>query len=152
MTAETTDPVTMADPRRPGPGAAREAFRELERALLRRRVGGLDPVLRFEIAAIAALVALFCGWQLRAPLDGIAHGAGPLAAANALGLRLLAVLAAAAAVAGARYARRLRGPAGAGGGGAAGLALPIPPPIIERHLAREARVVVAWALVPALGA
>ncbi len=154
MTAETADPVTMADPRRPpshpGPGATRAAFRALERALLRRRLGGLDPVLRIEIAAIAALVALFCFWQLRALLDGIAHTAGPLAAANALGLRLLAVLAAAAAVAGARHARRLRGPAVAAE--PAWLALPIPPQIIERHLAWEARTVVAWALVPALGA
>src|SRR5258705_2496590 len=131
MTAETADPVTMADPRRPpshpGPGATRAAFRALERALLRRRLGGLDPVLRIEIAAIAALVALFCFWQLRALLDGIAHTAGPLAAANALCLRLPAVLAAAAAVAAGRHPRRLRGPAGRAG--PPSRAPPLPPHI-----------------------
>jgi hypothetical protein len=125
------------------------AFRDLEGALLRRRFQQLDPVLRLEIAAIAALIAAFVGWQLRIPLDGIARAGGPGAAARALALRLLALALVAAIAAGARYARRLRGPDRPE---PAWLALPIPPPAIARHLAWEARRIVPWALVPALGA
>jgi hypothetical protein len=125
------------------------AFRDLESALLRRRFQQLDPVLRLEIAAIAALVAAFVGWQLRIPLDGIARSGGSGAAARALALRLLGLALLAAIAAGARYARRLRGPDRPE---PAWLALPLPPPAIARHLAWDARRVVPWALVPALGA
>ena len=64
------------------------AFRDLERTLQVRRFQQLDPVLRLEIAAIALLVAAFCGWQLRIALDGIARRSGPGAAAQALALQL----------------------------------------------------------------
>ena len=125
------------------------AFRDLESALLRRRFQQLDPVLRLEIATIALLIAAFVGWQIRIPLDGIAHTLGPGAAARALAVRLLGLVVLAAIAAGARYARRLRGPDRPE---PAWLALPIPPPAIARHLAWEARRIVPWVLVPALGA
>ena len=129
------------------------AFRDLERALVRRRFRQLDPVLRAEIAAIAVLVTAFCGWQLRLPLDGMARAAGPWAAARILSLWLAALVALAAVAAGARHAQRLRSPArGAGAAEPAWLALPIPPDVLARHLARDARRIVPWALVPALGA
>ena len=138
-------------PTPPLPFAA--AFRDLERTLVRRRFRQLDPVLRLEIAAIGALVAAFCGWQLRLPLDGMARAAGPWAAARALSLWLAALAVLAAIAAGARHAQRLRSPArGAGAVEPMWFALPIPPAVLARHLAWEARRVVPWALVPALGA
>ena len=140
------------------PPLAPAAFRDLERTLLRRRFRQLDPAMRLEIAAIAAIVAALVGWQLRLPLDAIAHGtagrsgAGPLAAARALALVLAGLAALGAVAAGVRHARRLRPGAADAAPLSEWLALPIPPPHLARHLAWESRTVVAWALVPALAA
>ncbi|HEY6865984.1 MAG TPA: hypothetical protein VI792_01940, partial [Candidatus Eisenbacteria bacterium] len=137
------------------PSSAPAAFRELERALRRRRVRQLGPALRLEIAAIAVVVAALVGWRVRLPLDAIAHGhawpgSGPRAAAGALALLLAALVALAAVAAGARHARRLRPGSAAASPLQEWLALPIPPRLLARHLAWESRAVVPWALVPAL--
>jgi len=126
------------------------AFRELERALTRRRWAALGRVVQVELAAIAALIAAFCAWQVRIPLDGMARNAGPGAAARVVALQL-AALAVLAAVAVAVRTAGLLGPGARSGPGAAWLALPIPPRVLERHLRWDARRIAGWALVPALG-
>ncbi len=143
----------MSDPTDPGP-----AFPTLQRALWRRRLRGVDPMLRLELAALTAMVSGFIFWQARVMLAARAHagGAPRVAAALAMALGLLA-LAGAIAV-GARHASRLaRGPAGP-----EWLALPLEPRQLASHLAWEARppgwlvvppalavLVAAWGLAPA---
>lgn len=126
------------------------AFRDLERALTRRRWAALGRVVQVELAAIALLIAAFCAWQVRIPLDGMARNAGSGTAAFVVALLLAALAALAAVAVAARYSGRLRSGARPGPG-AAWLALPIPPRVLERHLRWDARRIAGWALVPALG-
>ena len=119
------------------------AFRELERALTRRRWAALGRVVQVELAAIAALIAAFCAWQVRIPLDGMARNAGPGAAARVVALQL-ATLVVLAAVAVAVRTAGLLGPGARSGPGAAWLALPIPPRVLERHLRWDARRIAGW--------
>lgn len=122
------------------------AFRALERALLRRGLEALEPVLRVELAVIAALVGGFAFWQTRLALDFAARAAGAEAALAALAVRLGALAAAGAALAGARHAWTLR----AGAPGPAWLALPVPPGAIAGHLRRRSALHALWVAVPAL--
>ncbi len=119
------------------------AFGALRRALLVRRVRQLDPVLRLELLALAALVLAFLFWQERVPLDGLAYTAGAPAVARRLGLHLgLLVGAGALAVAGRQFAlltRTVPGPEW--------LALPIAPSTLAAHLTWEASAP-AWLMVP----
>ena len=128
-------------------GPQTHAFRDLERALTRRRLRQLDPRLRGELVLLALLIAGFLFWQVRVPLDGLvrARGLWPGVALVAVVWLTLATLG--VALAGARHARALRtAPAGP-----EWLALPIEPAALERHLAWESRSHVVWLAVPALG-
>jgi hypothetical protein len=117
--------MTTSTPRAPS------AFHALERALLRRRLLGVEPGLRGPLAVLAALIAAFVFWQMRVPLDGLVRARGAVA-----GLIVLACVLGGLALLGAvlvhgRHRRTLR----AGPDGPAWLALPIAPPALARHLA-----------------
>jgi hypothetical protein len=58
------------------------AFRDLERALTRRRLMRLDPRMRGEFALLALLIAGFLFWQVRVPLDGLVRAGGPVSGAG----------------------------------------------------------------------
>jgi hypothetical protein len=124
-----------------------DAFRDLERALTRRRLMRLDPRLRGELALLAVLIAAFLFWQVRVPLDGLVRAHGPLAGAKAVAGGWLGLAALGAVLSGTRHARRLATrPAGP-----EWLALPLEPASLERHLAWESRSPLLWLTVPALG-
>ncbi len=113
---------------------SRAAFRRLERNLARRRFAAIDPLLRVEVAALAALGAGFVFWQVRVPLDAQVRDAGPIAFVVAAGVTWAFLGLLAAALAGARLGAALRSaPAGP-----TWLHLPLPPAAIERHLAWNA--------------
>src|SRR5437867_4522979 len=133
------------------PSASSAPFRDLERALLWRRFRGTDFRLRLEGGAIAVLLAAFCGWQARIPLDGLAHSGGPALAARALALGAAALAALAGLVAGFGHARRLRRASSGEGLVLPWLALPVALRDLARHLAWESRLGAWWAVVPALG-
>ncbi|MEK7823673.1 MAG: hypothetical protein AAB290_01375 [Candidatus Eisenbacteria bacterium] len=123
------------------------AFRDLERALTRRRLLRLDPRMRGELVLLALLIAGFLFWQVRVPLDGLVRARGPLSGVAAVAGVWLGLATLGAALAGTRHARRLR----AAPAGPEWLALPLEPAAIERHLAWESRSHVLWLAVPALG-
>jgi hypothetical protein len=118
------------------PSAAESAaFRNLSRALARRRLQGAGARLRVVLLAIAAIVGAFTYWQVRIPLDGLHRNQGSGAATLMLGAVLGAfALAAAAATAGRQAAMRANRP------GPEWLALPAPPALVVAHLASEARL------------
>jgi hypothetical protein len=123
------------------------ALRRLRRALIARRLGRLDPVLRLELALLGALGAACVAWQVRLPLDQLArvHGAAAVAAALATGLAACAALG--GLIACADHARRLRHrPAGP-----EWLALPVPPRILAGQSAWESGLHALWVLPVALG-
>ena len=109
------------------------AFRVLERALVRRRLRGLELPLRLELVGLSTLIGGFLFWQARVPLDGFEHRAGPAKLAGVIfGLLSLFALAA-GALAAARHSTGLgRVPAGP-----SWLALPVDPRALARHLARN---------------
>jgi len=47
------------------------AFAGLERALVRRRIAAVEPVLRLEIAALAAALAAALFWRIRLRLSAL---------------------------------------------------------------------------------
>lgn len=129
------------------------AFRRLRRALLRRRLRRLDPVLRVELLLIAALVGAGLAWQARLPLDRLARTSGPAAVAGALALAAVALAALGGLVAAGDHARRLlrapRGPEWA--------SLPVPAALVARQAAWESEplallLLPAWLGVVAAGA
>src|SRR5690242_4779297 len=90
-----------------------DAFRLLERALTRRRVGGVDAGLRVELVVLAVLVLGFLFWQVRIPLDSLHRRVGRTAVAEVEFAGLVALAIAGGAVAFARHTVRLRrGPGG----------------------------------------
>jgi hypothetical protein len=123
------------------------AFRWLRRRLLARRLKRLDLVLRGEIVLLAAVVGAFLFWQARIPLDSLGRQRGPAAVAIALAGLLGLIVVGGAALVGVRHARRLRGERPAH----EWLALPIPVAELERHLAWESRLHLAWAAAFAPG-
>jgi hypothetical protein len=115
------------------------AFRTLRHALVRRRLRQLDPLLRVELALLAALVMGFVFWQARVPFDGLARAGGTPAVLERLALLLGALLLAGVpAVAGRHQDALARGPAGP-----EWLALPVPPATLAGHFAWESRVAMA---------
>lgn len=113
---------------------------------MHRRIAGVDPRLRVELAALCALISGFLFWQARVPLDGLARARGPVAVAT-LELFVLAALAALGGfLAGNRHIARLRG----GAGGPAWLALPVPPEALKRHLMWDSRASAWILLVPGI--
>uniref|UniRef100_A0A832MN22 Uncharacterized protein n=1 Tax=Eiseniibacteriota bacterium TaxID=2212470 RepID=A0A832MN22_UNCEI len=122
------------------------AFRALQRAIVRRRVEALEPVLRLELAAIAALAGGFVFWQARLPLDHAARAGGAPDAAGALAARLALLALAGAALAAGRHAWVLR----EGPPGPPWLALPIPPAALAGHLAWASSLHALWVAVPAV--
>lgn len=80
------------------------AFARLRRDLMRGRWRRLDPRLRFQVAAIAALLAAPAFWQLRLRYADLALGSGT----GGAGLGLLATLAGIAVVGSVGTALRLR--------------------------------------------
>ncbi len=116
---------------RPDPAA----FRELRRALTRRRLAGAGARFGAAGLAIVAILGAFTYWRVRVPLDGLVRNRGADAAAAALAGELAAFALAGAFTAGARMAvllRRRPGPEW--------LALPVPPALVGAHLAAEARL------------
>jgi hypothetical protein len=125
----------------------RHAFRDLERALLRRGLARIEPILWLEIVALGALGAAFVFWQVHLRLASIAHDRGAHAAVQDLGVLLALLALAGASQVGARHLVRLRSSAS----GPAWLTLPIPELALERHLATVSRVQSAWLIAPATG-
>jgi hypothetical protein len=124
-----------------------EAFRRLERDLVRRRLLSLDWRLRIELLALFGLIAAFLFWRARIVIASLAHDHGSGAVLRAI-LSILAVLAATGGVlAGARLHRALRN----GPPGPSWLALPIPAGALARHLRWDARFHALWMVVPAIG-
>jgi hypothetical protein len=120
-------------------------FRDLQRALVRRRIAAIDFRLRIELALLALLIGVFLFWQARVPLDSIARANGPRGVAVAL-LGMWALLAlAGGSLAGARHLTQLR----RGAAGPPWLALPLAPQSLGRHLAWEARAHALWMAIPA---
>jgi hypothetical protein len=125
----------------------RPAFRELRRALLRRRVSIIDPRLRLELLGLAIVVAAFVFWQARVPLDALSRQRGPLPAAGVVAAFWLVLAASAAALSGSGHALQLqRGPAGP-----PWLTLPIPLPWVARQLRWDAGPHIVWLIAPAAG-
>jgi len=122
------------------------AFARLERSLLRRRWAAIEPVLRFEIAALVAFLCASLFWRMRLRLGSIAFAHGPWAAAADGALALAGLALAGGALCGARHALRLA----PGSPAPPWLALPIPPVEIHRHLARTSRPLALWAAAPAV--
>jgi len=129
-------------------GGRHRAFRELERRLMRRRISQLDPWLRVELIALALLIGAFLFWQVRVPLDGLHHHAGPVAVVRALGAAWLALALIGAVAVAVRHRRSLR----VAVAGPIWLALPVTPEDLGRHLAWESRGHVLWVALPGLGA
>jgi hypothetical protein len=122
------------------------AFARLERALVRRRIAAVEPVLRIELAALSAILSAFLFWQLRMRFGSIAFARGPGAAAGDVAAALAGLALMGGALAGARHAVMLA----PGAPGPAWLALPIPPAEVHRHLARTSRLLALGAAIPAL--
>ena len=123
------------------------AFRALARRLTARRAHELGARLWFVLGVLALAVAAFTYWQVRVPLDGTLRQAGESAAALRLALTLGAFAVAGAAIAWVRRAAIADDPPGP-----EWLALPLPPPVIARHLAREAMAPARAVVVPAAAA
>ncbi len=118
------------------------AFRDLRRALARRRLRTTGARLGAVTIGIAVIVSAFAYWQVRVPLDGLRRNHGEGAALIALAGVLGALALAGAVLAGTRATalqRRRPGPEW--------LALPVPPPLVGAHLGAEARLA-ALAVVP----
>ena len=120
------------------------AFRDLRRALARRRLRGAGARTLAVVLAIAVVVSAFVYWQVRVPLDGLRRSHGEPFAALALG-GVLAVFALAAAAMTAERLAAMRGSRP----GPEWLALPAPPPLAAGHLAAEARLPALAVLPPA---
>src|SRR3989442_1449209 len=122
------------------------AFARLERRLVRRRLAAIEPILRFEIAALGAILSASLFWQSRSRLGSIAFAHGPWAAAVASAQSLAGLALLGGALAAGRHALRL----------APGSPAPpwLPPPIraseVHRHLARTARPPPPCAAAPPL--
>jgi len=123
------------------------SFHRLERALVRRRIEAIDPLLRLEVAALATLSAGFVFWQARIPLHAQVRDAGPIAFAVAAAVTWVFLGVLAAGLAGTGMARSLR----AGPDGPPWLHLPIESQTIARHLEWNARGQAFPLLVPAAG-
>jgi hypothetical protein len=123
------------------------AFRQLERALVRRRFRQLDPRMRIELLLLGLLIAGFLFWQVRVPLDGLVRARGPVAGLEVVLIAWLALALIAAGLAARHHAHALR----AGPRGPAWLSLPCEPARLERHLAWESRSRMLWLAVPPLG-
>jgi hypothetical protein len=132
------------------------AFRQLERALVRRRFLQLDPRMRIELLGLGLLIAGFLFWQVRVPLDGLVHspaglfggaGRGPVAGLEVVLIGWLALAVIGANLAARHHAHALR----SGPRGPEWLSLPCPPQRLERHLAWESSSRLVWLAVPALG-
>jgi hypothetical protein len=120
-------------------------FRDLQRALVRRRVAAIDLRLRTELVLLVLLVGAFLFWQVRVPFASIARARGPQGVALAL-LKVWVLLALAGGfLAGGRHLMQLR----RGVAGPPWLALPLAPQSLARHLAWEARAHALWMAVPA---
>jgi hypothetical protein len=124
------------------------AFRALRAALLRRRVQSVEPRLRVEIAAIAALIGGFLFWQLRMRFAGVAHARGAAAVTAELSWLLAALAVLGGIAAAVRHLRILR----SGGVGLAWLALPVASGALRRQFTWEARLASWWVTVPAAAA
>jgi hypothetical protein len=128
------------------PTSEGNAYRALERALLRRRIRGMEFRLRVELLGLIVLLTAFAYWKLRVRLDGAMRHWGPLDTAG-IALALLALFAAAgAALTASRMWRSLT----SGPSGPEWLALPVPPTLLHRHLVWNARGPALLAAFPAL--
>jgi hypothetical protein len=124
-----------------------QAFRTLQVSLLSRRAADMGARLWLVTLALCGSVAAFTYWQVRVPLDGALHNHGAAAATLRLGITLAACVVAAVTVAASRQVTLAADPPGP-----EWLALPVEPALVERHLAREARLPAMVWLVPAIAA
>ncbi len=121
------------------------AFSTLQGQLLRRRLTGIEGVLRIELVALALLLGGYVFMKARPWFEDLSlqHGAwGVALGLEGVGLAL-AVLG--GALVANRHARRLRAPEGP-----AWLALPIEAKDVTGHLAWESKLEVLWVAVPLL--
>jgi len=125
----------------------RPVFRDLERALLRRAVARVEPILWVEILALAALASAFLFWQAHIRLASIAHDRGEAAALTYVAAMLAFLVTLGATQVGARHFVRLRSP----GDCPPWLALPVPEFALARHLASVSRIQSWWLAAPAAG-
>jgi hypothetical protein len=123
------------------------AFRALAARLTARRLREMGPRLWIVVVALAASVAAFTYWQVRVPLDGAVRHGGVEGGVARLALTLAACVVAAAGLAAARQSALVADPPGP-----EWLALPLPPALLERHFAREARLPALAVIVPAAAA
>jgi hypothetical protein len=118
-------------------------FSALHARLLRRRIDAIEPVLRLELAGVAALLGAFLWLQVRPLFEDAAFRWGPWGAAIALEGAGILLCALAARLVAARHARRLAAPEGPAWG-----ALPIEPRALAAHLAWESKFQALWVAVP----
>jgi hypothetical protein len=129
--------------RRPTPVAI--AFFHLQSTLLRRRLAGIEGVLRFELAALALLLGGYLFLQVRPLFVDLSAKHGPWGVAIALEGACLALAALGGVLVARRHARRLRAP-----DGPAWLALPIEAKDVAGHLAWVSKLMILWVALPAL--
>jgi hypothetical protein len=129
---------------RTGPSAA---FRDLRRALARRRLRRADARLRFVVLALVLVLSAFTYWRVRVPLDGVHRFHGASGAALMLGAVLGAFVLAGGVLAASRQGSMRRGTPGP-----EWLALPAPPGLVSRHMAEEAALPSLAVLPPAAAA
>ncbi|MEO6463616.1 MAG: hypothetical protein ABIP29_11125 [Candidatus Eisenbacteria bacterium] len=129
--------------RRSSPTAV--AFAILHGRLVHRRLAGIDGMLRFELAALGALLGGYLALQARPLLEDLALRDGPWGAALGIEGAGLVLAALGGWLVAARHARRLRAP-----DGPAWLALPIDARDVASHLAWESKLQILWVVVPAV--
>lgn len=129
--------------RPPSPTAV--AFFNLQSRLLRRRLAGVEGVLRIELVALALLLGAWLFLQARPVLEDLAGRYGSWGAALGIEGAGLLLAALGGGLVALRHVRRLRAP-----DGPAWLALPVEAQEIAGHLAWESKLQVLWVAVPAL--
>jgi len=123
------------------------AFRALGRRLAARRASEMGLRLWLVAATLAACAAAFTYWQVRVPLDGALRHAGVAGAVRLLSLVLGGLVLTGGALAAWRRVALTAAPPGP-----EWLALPVEPAIVDRHLAREARLPALAVVIPAAAA
>jgi hypothetical protein len=121
------------------------AFFHLQGGLLRRRLAGVESVLRLELAGVALLLGGYVFLQVRPVLEDLATRFGAWGVALGLEAAGLGLAALGAWLVAARHRRRLRAPEGP-----TWMALPIEAKNVASHLAWESKLEILWVALPAL--
>ena len=129
----------------PRNGDAAPALRTLHRALVRRRLAAIEPILRLELVALAGLLGAFVFLQARPVLEDVSVRGGAWGVAIALEIAGLGLAALGGTLVALRHRRRLRAPEGP-----AWMALPLEAKDVERHLAWDSKLQALWVALPLL--